>query len=396
MSGLELGWIDLSPKHRDKVRNVIKLLSETGTMDEIGVGVVRDAFSEILFPGTTTVQTRAKYFLIVPYIFNDLVHKEVENPKALIESLHEKELELIDKKSLGEEQGIIGVSAGAALKIKPSDIYWNGIKRFGIFTKSGMSIPDYARAVFTIKNKYEKTKALGHIRDNEGELDTDDKDALKAELLSGFWKLPPDSRDWQKDLNIRLGYAEAAFLKERIVTTCPESLLAYVLSENLTDFLAIDDFTDMYALTPQLPDQLRTHCELAIQFARFIEGAHIRYNVILSRKEDQKAISRWNTWYEDASLYSAIDLNLVYLLIRSKALKLRYFLAEYQRHLKSGNIEELDRLIIERERDLKGDARARLLNAAKYKYERWIGIEKLHYRLKNAQTLCRDIFAGLD
>ena len=33
--------------------------------------VVRDALANVFFPGTSTIQTRAKYFLIVPRIFKE-------------------------------------------------------------------------------------------------------------------------------------------------------------------------------------------------------------------------------------------------------------------------------------------------------------------------------------
>ena len=32
-------------------------------------GVIRDVFSDLLFPGISTIQTRARYFLIVPWIY---------------------------------------------------------------------------------------------------------------------------------------------------------------------------------------------------------------------------------------------------------------------------------------------------------------------------------------
>lgn len=53
--------------------DVINLLSEQGAVDELGIGIVRDAFANYFFPGTSTIQTRAKYFLIVPYILKEAV-----------------------------------------------------------------------------------------------------------------------------------------------------------------------------------------------------------------------------------------------------------------------------------------------------------------------------------
>ena len=73
---MQLGWIDFSKEDRQKSLDVINLLSEQGAVDELGKGTVRDAFANCFFPGTSTVQTRVKYFLqffIVPRILKESV-----------------------------------------------------------------------------------------------------------------------------------------------------------------------------------------------------------------------------------------------------------------------------------------------------------------------------------
>ena len=52
--------------------SVLDLLQESGTLDELGITPVREGFSNIFFPGTSMIQTRAKYFFIIPYILKDL------------------------------------------------------------------------------------------------------------------------------------------------------------------------------------------------------------------------------------------------------------------------------------------------------------------------------------
>ena len=66
---MPLGWIDFSKNERNKVLSVLDLLSENGTLDELGIAPVRDGFADLFFPGTSTIQTRAKYFLIVPCLY---------------------------------------------------------------------------------------------------------------------------------------------------------------------------------------------------------------------------------------------------------------------------------------------------------------------------------------
>ena len=59
---MELGWIDFSKNERDDILNTLDSLSEKGTLDELGIAPIRDGFSDLFFPGTSTLQTRAKYF----------------------------------------------------------------------------------------------------------------------------------------------------------------------------------------------------------------------------------------------------------------------------------------------------------------------------------------------
>ena len=75
---MQLGWIDFSKEDRKKALDVINLLSEQGAVDELGIGIIRDAFANYFFPGTSTIQTRAKYFLIVPYVLREAVDGRYE------------------------------------------------------------------------------------------------------------------------------------------------------------------------------------------------------------------------------------------------------------------------------------------------------------------------------
>ena len=142
---MNIRWIDLSKEQRNKVISVINLLFEPGAVDELGIGIVRDAFADIFFPGTSTIQTRAKYFLITSYILSEVECEKGVTPDKMVNRLHEQELDFIDILKQSGETGVIGETAGRKLKRKPSDIYWNGIRIFDIFTGGRMSLYDYAR-----------------------------------------------------------------------------------------------------------------------------------------------------------------------------------------------------------------------------------------------------------
>jgi hypothetical protein len=52
--------------------DVVDAFREHDTRDELGIGSVRDAFADMLFPGTSTIMTRARYFLLVPWTYQRL------------------------------------------------------------------------------------------------------------------------------------------------------------------------------------------------------------------------------------------------------------------------------------------------------------------------------------
>jgi hypothetical protein len=68
---IRLGYVDFSSYNCTHVQEVLALLNQHGTLDELRIRQVQDVFSELLFPGFSTIQTRTRYFLAVPYILLD-------------------------------------------------------------------------------------------------------------------------------------------------------------------------------------------------------------------------------------------------------------------------------------------------------------------------------------
>src|SRR5689334_23093419 len=113
-------WLDYSEEQRKQILDVIAQFREQNTRDELGLGTVRDVFADMLFPGTSTIQTRARYFLIVPWIYRSLEAKRT--PSGTIGAKARKaELALIEKIQQSEDSdGNIGRVAKLGLKRIPS------------------------------------------------------------------------------------------------------------------------------------------------------------------------------------------------------------------------------------------------------------------------------------
>ena len=74
-------WLDFAESDRQKAMQVIDLFREKGTVDELGFAPIRDAFADHLFPGTSTIQTRARYFLFVPWIMQRFKRRALTVPE---------------------------------------------------------------------------------------------------------------------------------------------------------------------------------------------------------------------------------------------------------------------------------------------------------------------------
>ena len=141
VSNSTLSWLDTSEHERRMVLQLVSALNEPGTLDELGIGSIRDTFSDELFPGTSTIQTRARYFLFVPWIMQMVEASSTSNPANHARWLQWKLCNALVK-SHGADPGVIGREAGATLQRWPVDIYWLGMARWGIRKYPG-SISSY-------------------------------------------------------------------------------------------------------------------------------------------------------------------------------------------------------------------------------------------------------------
>src|SRR6478672_6784402 len=114
-----LAWLDFSESDRQTALDVIDLFREKGTVDELGMGTIRDAIADLLFPGTSTIMTRARYYVFIPWIY--LRQEQKKTPSnEIAQAARKDEISLIAAlKKKGESQGVIGVDAGPLLKRLP-------------------------------------------------------------------------------------------------------------------------------------------------------------------------------------------------------------------------------------------------------------------------------------
>ena len=125
-------WLDYSEQERRRALDVISLFKQPETRDELGLGSIRDALADRFSPGTMTMQTRAKYFLLIPWMYQYFEQRRVESRKLDLRS-RQFEIRLIDiLADSADSGGTIGVESRKALQRMPSSLYWAGLGRLGI------------------------------------------------------------------------------------------------------------------------------------------------------------------------------------------------------------------------------------------------------------------------
>ena len=288
-------WLDYSEKDRRTMLDVVSAFGEQTTRDELGLGTVRDAFADLLFPGTSTIQTRARYFLFIPWIY-----RQVEAQKAgrrgarragglVADMAREQELRLVEALAASDDtEGTIGGRARGNLKRLPSSVYWQGLQRWGVLRHRG-SISQYHQAVERAANS----------RDDP----TPDSDQERANPAPPrFWHagLPEPPPDFLRRSSFRLTRHEADYLRERVMSTAPDTMLAFLVSHGASPSSISRPW--LHPLCGQLPASIRETLAHARNFSEVMHGAAILYNLLLAEKTGRDAwIDQYTAMFQDWS-----------------------------------------------------------------------------------------------
>ena len=270
-----LGWLDLDAAASERVGTLLRSLEEPGTLDELGLGSVRDAFSAMLSPGTSTIQTRLRYFIFLPWIFARLEEQRVA-PADFARRLREDEARLIDcLRHLGPNNGVIGYTAGRNLKRMPSEAYWGGLGSWGL-RRLKLSIAEYGQ----------RAAALGRLQPAR------DDDHNATERSVSMWApVPPPPEDFLRgEITLELRRDEAQVLVDHIRRHHPGTLLAFLCG---IPAAAADADFPWEVPTDGMSERLVELLRHARCFSELTLGPQLIYNVLLARKAREEFA--WNT-----------------------------------------------------------------------------------------------------
>ena len=401
-----IGWLDHSEEQQRRMREVIDLFSETDSRDELGIGAVRDAFSDLLFPGLSTIQTRARYFFFIPWVYLELEGQRV--PAGQIgQKAKQLQTQLIYAlEAGGESEGVIGIDAREDLKRLADTVYWNGLGVFDLRRYQG-GLGDYRR---NIGRFYRQVEAFAGYEAEQIDIE---------QPTNWHPALPAQPDELFRKTTLALTVDEAHFLRERIVTADPGSLLAHYLlaGRPVEDTIALPwDGVDFDGL----PDELAKRVRYGRWFSELFWGAALLYNFLLAKESTHRKLQSGGVerveHYQDRlddwtalvtarrSEFEAVQRDDFWRLVSHSGArvtaKTRRFLDQwFDVALEPGESlttnTAVHQLIGDREQDLKRGL-ARLSNPRQL--EIWGGVSgagQLNYRWGTARVIINDIIDGL-
>lgn len=391
-----IAWLDATLDEQKAARELIAMFSDKESRDELGIGPIRDAFSDLLFPGTSVLQTRARYYLFVPWCYSTRDTARLSGPahrdrgraneRALIKTLRSS--------GATDRAGLIGARAGVNVRNLPSDIYWSGMLRYGIREHRG---------------------PIGSL--SGVATDVDGATELTARGLSEWHPtIPPvpDGFPSQLDDAFTLTFDEATWLKERILSTTEGTLLAHLLAqgEQLSDTVSAP-----WLAAPETQFEELHHARL---FSAVTHGAALLYNLLIAERhqaagfseDDQDLVAdyrdRLGAWHEELLDTLGAELRVWDLAAMWRLVgranpnvhpRTRDFVERWIDGLRATSDPETDRglhsLVEERER--RKGAQSRLKNEKMLaSWSGASGTARLTYRWGTVKTIVNDVVGGLD
>ena len=418
---MQIGWIDFSPEERERTLMVLHNLQEPGSVDELGIGVVRDAFANRLFPGTSTLFTKARYFFLTAYLMkgletgNDSKRRDPRSLRSEYNNLEEQCARGLLSR-LENHEGIIGrvtLTQGKWVSRGPGEIYWASLHALGFLKPfSPTSYTHYFAYASDARMRYRESLSES----------TDDGANDDNVAVGSVWNIPPTCwhaweeqwRNWRDSASIALTDQEADFLKTQIIKEQPKSLFALLMQDETLRTIALAsqqiDENDYFGggessfhsffhhagfdrLEERSP-KLAALCLLADCFSEFVLGCRIAYNMQLTGLEWAGA-DAWEQFSPRASEVAhklSIDETIIELNLTHHAgfLPLRDFLQKAQQAMLDSDIDKLKRVVRERERDIKRKQQVKIGRDDLGEIG-WRGGLRLPYRYNQGLAISREI-----
>lgn len=371
---MEIGFVSFNQEALNRANKVMKLLQGQGAIDELGLGRIRDAFSNMMFPGMSVLQTHAKYFLLLPALYVYLEKNRIADAREARAIVRDQEIKLtyrLMKGSSKDAKGIIGAEmlnrGEGYVKYDPTYVYQAGMEMYGLIPFGGNIYATLAERSSIYQNMPKKHKG----NEDSG----DDSDDLTGNRQ--IFKVCGEDYDFSQNepLNIKLTRREAEFLKIQIIRNTPGSLLSYLLDSGLYENITASLFDELGdKLKSKIPDDLYQIYKLALRFSRFAYLLRLRYAMLYdiavgANEAAIEELQRFDTTLSEFRYdFTPEAIDEIVKIVSSKVIEesCKAFISKSARLIAEENYDELDRHITLREKTIKGLKRSKLVNANEF------------------------------
>ena len=393
---MQIGFVHFDREDQKKYLAVLSQITEGGAIDELGIGRLRDYYSDRMFPGISTLHQHAKYFSLMPLLYREAVKARYPSISDVRPHIRSLEIDMTRRLCEGSPgaPGITGSDAlrnGNYVKYDPMYIYGMGLLTYGIVRTDNVEA-----AIYGASRKYhERPEKLPATNEEQG--DSDD-----GESLLNFCTCPSDlDYDWLKECRLELTSKEAACSRGHMLSApaCNGTLLHHILDQRLalkeSEVPTFETFVLRYGAS--LPPVLAETARKAGLLADLVEGLYYRYNWLYSNESDSKMLNRFQEWYSTVFLrerWSFHDAIIGVSIHDNGSIK---FCDDAIQHLIKEDWTLLDYLIKNRERRIKV-SRYKIGNEkAGYHYDSAHPIHdyRLQFRWGTVLTMVNEILGGL-
>lgn len=263
-------WLDYSEHERRRALDVISAFHVRETRDELGLGSIRDTIADTLTPGTTTLHTRARYFLFVPWIYLAAERKSVASDRIDRWVRHEEERLIGALIGSDDPRGTIGGEAGATVKRMPSNVYWAALRSWRVLLFEG-SQAQYHRSLDRFHDSVRRQRA----RERE-------QGGSSTRPVNWHPHVPEPPDEFPEVASFRMRQQDSEYLRERILAVAPGTLLAHLVDRAEpwnTDEVA---FAWEHPGLGSFPEDVQEDIGHARTFSELMHGASLLYNLMLA------------------------------------------------------------------------------------------------------------------
>lgn len=389
---MKLGYIHSSKEGQTRVMQVLKMTSESVALDELGIGRIRDAFADRMFPGISTLQKHTKYFSLMPQVYRKATERRYNRESEVNAEIIR--LERIMTKNLYDGSTIkwgitgsdtIGKGTDSYVKYDPAYIYNSGLQTFEM-----LKSPQVTKLIYSVsKAIHNVPKALKSDDENIA------NDTLDKAGLFQFCSFPNVDYDFTKACSLDLTAADHDYITDHILKAkaCQGTLLRWLVDNPQT--ILPKEFEHLKNCS--LPKELAELQDLAQRFADFIYMIHVRYNYIFSGYQDEEMLREFMQLLE-AYRYSGTNIDTVLAAVNIRENSGKWFCKEIAKNIATGDTDEnglLDQAIINREQRVKGSRRKIGNPAYKYDKKNRIHYYKLTYRWETVKQFMEELSAAM-